>query len=106
MNEKYRNKPQKMMIDLCLNKKLTNNDLHIKNIVYEFLSSKCNHCEKIIVNPLYINSNPVCMDCINKYIYCCKTGCKELSYKPKKRCRRCYGWYCNLHYKRVCRCRD
>ena len=108
---KYRNfdynKTQETVINKTLNKLLVNNDLLIKKMVFDYLYENCFHCGTKLCNSLYkLNGDPVCIRCVNYYIYCAKNKCDKVVFKPKykDRCKFCLSWYCCEHRKSKCFC--
>lgn len=107
-NPEFNNTIQKTVIDKSLDIKLKNNDILIKKIIYDFLSDKCQHCNKEIINPRIINTIHVCEKCINYYIYCAQDNCCNVIYhkniKHNDRCNSCLSWYCSSHKYNQCYC--
>lgn len=98
---------QKKVIRDILDTVLQNNDIHLIKYILSFLSDKCDHCKKTIINPRVIDGNKhICHKCVNYYIYCTKKNCKEIIHnlKSNDRCSRCLSWYCVKHIKKLCYC--
>ena len=96
---KFDNVIQKEVITTSLDTMLKNNDILVTNIIFSFLSDKCDYCNKIIINPQTLDNKHICNKCINYYVYCAKDSCRILVYSPKwnDRCSHCLAWYCCDH---------
>jgi len=99
----FKNDDQKRVITSHLNILLKNNDIKLIDEILSFLSSECYECGKHIVNPQIVGNSDLCDNCMNFFIYCDETNCKNLKINPKyiDRCSRCLSWQCKNH-KRKC----
>ena len=102
----FKNDDQKRVITSHLNILLKNNDIKLIDEILSFLSSECYECGKHIVNPQIVGNSDLCDNCMNFFIYCDETNCKNLKINPKykDRCNQgCLSWYCKNHEKE-CEC--